>query len=436
MKNFYEKEWKALEEEVNRRGGDGKAVADALRDHYALFSDDAVLWLAGLYDPDIGGFYFSESARDNEKIEYEGRVSALLPDIESTEQATNFLQSSGMIRSFDEIPAWMRDKMAEFICSCEDPETGYFYHPQWGKEYTDTKLARRGRDLMWAEDMAEKFHFELPYPTATQRLKAAANNPDKKEDLNPVLPEHLLSEDAFLKHLMSYDWDHREYWSANRMAAQAVQVKAAGLGETAVRFLNALQDPGTGLWGKTGGYDAINAFLKLSCFYRTLGYSIPYAEKAVKYCVDCINSDAHPIHVCTTYNNWFSIHNILLDLRKYGGEEGNCKADAIAEELLREAPGAIRSTSRKVKMFKKKEGCFSYTPTHTSGTSQGMPAAIFNTDEGDINANSICSTGTVTFMLRALDLEAYKIPLFSPDAYEKFLNAVKRPGGSSPEISG
>ena len=41
MNNFYEKEWTALEEEVNRRGGDGKTAADALRDHYALFSDDA-----------------------------------------------------------------------------------------------------------------------------------------------------------------------------------------------------------------------------------------------------------------------------------------------------------------------------------------------------------------------------------------------------------
>lgn len=427
MNNYYEEKWQALEAEVNRRGGDGREVVAAIKELYSNFDDGAVEWLASLYDPDIGGFYFSESARDNEEIEYDGRVSKLLPDIESTEQATNFLQSSKMISSFDEVPSWMRDKMAEFICSCEDPETGYFYHPQWGKEYTDTKLARRGRDLMWAEDMADKFNFKLPYPTANERLRKTKEEKVGNDTAENVLPDYLLSEEAFMEHLKSYDWDHREYWSGNRMAAQATQVKAAGLGEVAVKFLNSIQDPETGLWGKTGGYDSINAFLKISCFYRSVGHSVPHVEKAVRTCLECINSTDHPIHVCTTYNNWFSIHNILLDLHKFGGDEGKDKADEIAKELLLAAPEAIRSTAKKVKIFKKKEGCFSYCENNTSGTSQGMPVAIFGTNEGDINANGICSTGTVAFMFRALELEDYKIPLFSPNAYDKFLAALKSP---------
>ena len=34
-------------------------------------------------------------------------------------------------------------KMAEFNCSLQDPDDGYIYHPQWGKNITDH---RRGRD--------------------------------------------------------------------------------------------------------------------------------------------------------------------------------------------------------------------------------------------------------------------------------------------------
>ena len=49
-------------------------------------------WLANLYYADIGGFYFSNSARN---------FNGFLPDLESTVQALGFITNSGMAKSYD-----------------------------------------------------------------------------------------------------------------------------------------------------------------------------------------------------------------------------------------------------------------------------------------------------------------------------------------------
>ena len=165
MEKFSEK-WQALEAEVNRRGGDGKAVVAAMKDHYKLYGESVYLWLAGLYDKNIGGFYYSNSGRDNEPF---------LPDIESTNQATNFMLASGLIAKPEDHPLAMREQMTTFCQSLISPADGYINHPQW--DYNDPnwkmKDSRMGRDMAWAANMAQKFKFKYPYTTASERLRAS-----------------------------------------------------------------------------------------------------------------------------------------------------------------------------------------------------------------------------------------------------------------------
>ena len=143
--NNNEAKWNVLKEHFDSRGADGAAVVAAFKEVYEMYTDSIPAWLGGLYDHKTGGFYYSNSARDNEQF---------LPDIESTNQALNLLLNSGMIDSFDRLPKAMRDKMAEYVCSLLDPDDGYIYHPQWGKDIVDS---RRGRDLNWAVDMSASF---------------------------------------------------------------------------------------------------------------------------------------------------------------------------------------------------------------------------------------------------------------------------------------
>ena len=116
-------------------------------------------WLASLYDPKSGGFYYSVSARDND---------GFLPDLESTYQAIYLLQLGGMYKTGpvpEEImPREIQDGFVKFAETLQDDSDGYFYHPQWGKKIG---FSRRGRDLMWAKGLIGKFgggRYKYPLP--------------------------------------------------------------------------------------------------------------------------------------------------------------------------------------------------------------------------------------------------------------------------------
>ena len=123
----------------------GKEATDATRVLYSLYGDDMVDWIANLYDPGIGGFYASSGGRDGAEFG---------PDVQCTVQLLRFIVSSGMVDNVgtkwtEFLPQFMQQQMVYFGKSLQDSKSGYFYHPQWGKELTDTKISRRGRDLSW-----------------------------------------------------------------------------------------------------------------------------------------------------------------------------------------------------------------------------------------------------------------------------------------------
>ena len=407
--------WQRLADEATKKGGNGADIVDAYKYLYSVHSDKLLTWLGGLFDSEIGGFYYSNSARDNEYQEIDGVKHYFLPDIESTNQATNLLQNAGVINEFSELPEWMRKKMAEFNCSLQDPDDGYIYHPQWGKNITDH---RRGRDLMWSVAMEEKFNFKLPYPTAIDRLKEAGENLDKREELIKNLPDHLKSKEAFLGYLESFDWDMRAYPAANTLSAQYAQVRAAGLDGVAYEFINSIQNP-DGTWGKLGGYHAVNAILKLGAVYDN--NPMPNPLGVANTAMDAIICDEPVGTVCWQYNAWFSLRNVLGNLRKFGDDKS---ADGIVAEILKRAPKGIISTAEKVKTFACDDGSYSYTPEYSSCTSQGARVSL-GLKEGDVNASVINCPSVIRNSLMALELEPFIVPIFGSDALEIFLSAVK-----------
>ena len=408
--------WQRLADEATKKGGNGNDIVDAYKELYSAHSDRICTWLGGLFDSEIGGFYYSNSARDNEYHEIDGVKHYFLPDIESTNQATNFMQSSGMIKEFSEIPEWMRKKMIEFNCSLQDPNDGYIYHPQWGK---NIKLSRRGRDMMWSVSMEEKFGFKLPYPTAIERLEEANKNADKKEEIMAVMPDHLKSKEAFLEYLNSLDWDNKAYAAGNFIAAQKMQIDAAGLMPTAVDFINSIQNPETGTWGNKTGYEAVNAILKIGAVYED--NPMPNPMKVAMFAMDCITLPTRVDTVCWQYNAWYSVRNVIQNLRKFGDHKS---ADEIVAEMLRRAPEGIRSSAEKVKTFTCDDGSYSYTPEYSSSTSQAARVSL-GLKEGDVNATVINCTGVIINSLRALELKEFYVPVFDEQGFEKFLAAVK-----------
>ena len=413
--NINEK-WQALEAEVTRRGGDGPEFVKAMKDHNAIYTDKLYLWLASLYDKEIGGFYYSITGRDNEPFR---------PDIESTYQAVGLMLGSGLLARSEDLPLPMREQIIKFCQSLISPEDGYIYHPQW--DYSDPewrhKDSRLGRDLNWANQLSNWFNFKYPYPTAYERLKASAEGGEKK-NVGESAP-HLASAKALIEYLDSYDWDEDAYFSGNNVVSQVNQIISAGLGDVMIDFLNKKQNPETGLWGSKGGYIGINALLKISSAYRAAKAEFPSAEKAMQAAIDCITSDEYCGTICFQYNALFSVSNLLGILKNLGTKQSLESADKAQTLLLKNAPAVIRATTEKVKLFARDDGGFSYQQNRSAAFSQGAPVAIPMTLEGDVNASAIASTGTTRNLYEAFGLVDFKVPFYDEEDSKKLLNAIK-----------
>ena len=174
----------------------GDSAVNELRALYGIYDERYYLWLASLWQPEIGGFYYSVSGRDTE---------GFMPDIESTVQALNSLGRLGLNSAMDEDETKarytkMRRAIIRFAKSLEDPLDGYFYHPQWGK---DISVSRRGRDAGWSVQAINAYGEKPDYPTAYERLASS-----DRED-QTMLPEHLTSLEAFSEYLNTFDFEHR-----------------------------------------------------------------------------------------------------------------------------------------------------------------------------------------------------------------------------------
>ena len=150
---------------------------------------------------------------------------------------------------------------------------------------------------------------------------------------------------------------------------------------------------------------------------------MPNRLKVAMAIMDFITSDELFPHVCCQYNTFFAVKNVLLNIDHFG-EQSAGEREIVLSTLLYKAPEAIRATIKKIRPFKKDQGSFSYFPDRSSEISQGAPAAVPNTAEGDVNATGICSGGIVTNMYAALDLTEYIVPRFGRAEYERFFEIL------------
>ena len=392
----------------------GKETADALRELFSIYNESIYIWLAGLWDPKIGGFYFSESGRDTE---------GLLPDIESTVQALACLSSNGMFggKDFGEgVSENMRKKLGEFVCSLEDPEDGFFYHPQWGKAIT---ISRRGRDLSWSIRLLEALGMKAPYPTVADRLRAAKNG--NSDESGAKLPEHFTSPEKFKEYLEERDLSTRSYFVGNQLQAQQRELEAAGKEyiDVLMDWLYKHQREDNGLWQEVVNYDSVNGLMKLGLIYANLGIAIPRAEKALESTITAAMSDQEITFVCQFYNPLTTICNLLNSVGKVSGNE---RKEELRQVLIEKAPELIRKTRDKVLCCRSMtyDGVFRYQKygDKSGGVSQGLAVGLRVHDD-DVNGCSIAVNGVVPYICGMLGLP--KIPLFGEEDRKLFMELIE-----------
>lgn len=378
----------------------------AMRELYSLYSSELVDWFAGLYDIDIGGYYYSQSARDNEKTVYNEKEYLLLPDAESTCQALGFWSGTGMAEKTggtyaSALPEWMKKDIANYIYNLQDPD-GYFYHPQWGKNIS---LSRRARDFNWSLSMLESLGGAPKYPTILDAGKS-----DKKENDDTLIPEHLSSPEKFAEYLESNNINERSYNFGNQLSSQFPQIRAMGLDKQLLDFLDAHQHSESGHWHNELNYYAVNGIMKISGVYNAAGRPLPNAMAAAKSAIYAITSDEEVKAVVDLWNTWIAVRAMVTNLRKFGEDEA---AAEIVKTLWENAPAMIRKSREKILPFRKEMGSFSYHRKHASPTSQGAPVTCGLVAEGDINATVISSYLLINSLFNALDIPDIKVPMFS-----------------------
>ncbi len=447
----------------------GEDAVEALREHYALFDERFYLWLADLYDPATGGFYYSTSARDTD---------GYLPDIESTVQALAFLTNSGMTASCGGhwkylFPVEMEDKLLEFARSLQSPEDGYFYHPQWeGMTYPPSRLAR---DAGWATQVFDNYYkkYEKIY------IEQGIPEEERRELLKKYMPDYntpnghkgrygepkkgrrdgdenssgaaekwtpqLRSLDAWREYLMQKPLTTKSYPVGNEVSSQSAQIRKrdkeaaeygepTGYVEMTREFFDSQIRSDNGVWEETVKYDAVNGLMKISGLYNSMGWELPYADKGIESAMyialldepDCVGKE--PTGSVDVYNPWVVISQIFANWK-------NCYKDReLAEKniehyrkvLADKAAEMIRATTKKTKRFAKENGAFGYTWGVPPLRSQGMPVSVPGIVEGDVNGGCISCTGVLNHMCSGLGISDIKPAIFYSADLAKFLERIEK----------
>ena len=430
--------WAALEEKV------GKDLTDAIKNFYTLYDPDVIYWIANLYDAEAGAFYYSNSGRN---------TAGYGPDAESTYQILGLLVNMGLGYDVGDkyaniITEEMKTDIINYIKSLQDPESGFFYHPQWGKAFTDTLTLRRARDLSWCTSILSALGsaptYNAPDGTKGDGIPAAGTEltGSLTEDravlvshavLAASYAAHLENEDTFRTYLNNLAVKNASSYYAlgstltsemPQIIERDKQLKAAGatysLVGMVIDFLNKSQNPETGCWVATSDYNAIDGLLKISGIYSKAGVEIPNAERAADSALKAIISETPIGSAVQSYNPWNSYSNVISILNKYGSTQiidgvemtGPERAQRLRDIFYENAPLALQRTREKIQPHQRDDGSFSYNATKSTPNSCGAPVALAGILEGDVNATHLFTSGLIGALYSSLGLSSYKVPLF------------------------
>ena len=418
--------WDALESAIRERYDDAtaKKIRYAFEDFYRdMYSEgDIANWLANLYDHEIGGFYYSNSARDNE---------GFLPDLESTRQALYLIFRLGAPEVFGSVgelyPDWMKERILRFTKGLQD-ENGYFYHPQWERSLTDSKPHRRGRDLNWAGQIFEWFGGAPTYdtPSGVKGDGLLADGTPVKgfshRESEVVAPKeefvtpHLKNREAFEEYLAGFDLKGNSYVVSNALESQGKQIferdkvlREMGadysLTEILLEWFRANQDPKTGLFThQEPDCTGVNGMLKACGAINYIQKPFPNPLRALESAISMIEGGDYEVtSVCDVLNPWYGINQLLKNISLYGDSSED--TEKYKKYIFDHVPEMMMATKKRILQFKKPDGSFSFGIQHSSPTSQGHPVAVKGSYEGDVNATNIGAAAIIAHIFNLVGVE-------------------------------
>ena len=442
---------------------DASAIVRELKNYYGLFSTDMLYWLTDLYDPELGAFYYSNSGRDN---------FGYLPDLESTVQALEMLDRSGLfsvIGGIDggtgRLPDFVSEPMINWARGLQDPLTGYFYHPQWGNSIAG---ARQGRDLDNAVAVFRITKSQPYYNDPSGRMKgiygAYGENAVKPaaaltsrlsksavvavSAITPVasggIDSYLTSLDKWKSYVdnLNINGNGVSYGTGNALVSQWSIIKAAGKDyvDYLINYLNAHIIPEIGLWEEQYeddydnedkvGYNGTNGLMKLCVLYGSLGRRMPYAYEALQSTIKVglyPNTDPKDETMCYAFNIWTCLSGMLSMVKGTDPDNYPAAQKLVAENLA----GLLKSTYDLNHTHLMDDGAFSYYERREMNISQSAPVGCARGPESDVNSLMLGTssvTGTIFNTIKAVYDGVEYVPIWGEFDYYVFISELEKAG--------
>ena len=441
------------------------AIIRSIKNYYTLITSDIIYWVTDLYDPETGAFYHNASSRDN---------FGFLPDIESTLQALYMLDRGGLFSpalgaTLESGNAYLPDSitepLVEWLRGLQDSETGFFFHPQWGKDATGT--SRRGRDLDNAVALFKVTHAQPYYNDPSNRMKGIYGAPGENAvkpasalsarlgtsaikavsaitPASSVLPAYLRTLDAWAAHLeaVNINGDGRSYPQGNALVAEWSVIKAAGPAYVDMLFdyLDSHQYADIGLWEYQNeqdydpddkvGYNGTNGLMKICVLYGHLGRAVPNAYNALQSTIKVglyPNTDPRDETICYSFNIWTCLGSMMGNIKSRDPDNYAAAQKLLADNMV----GLLEASYDLQKSHLQDDGGFSnYERRSMNGTGEFL-VGCSNGPESDTDATMVATTSTVNAMFGTIN-HAFgisgSVPLWCYDDYFVFMNTLEKKG--------
>ena len=376
----------------------GSEAAEELATLTSMMSGTEIYeWVVELYDPEVGAFYYSLSARDH---------YGFLPDLESSEHALGLTRLIGLYGGSDTraicLTAEQQAKYTSWLQSLQNGADGRFYHYQWGPNVNN---ARAGRDQGNAISALYNYGYvggntvlfdnlaagktgsatRVTLPLATSTVSAVSRV--IMASVDATVNQNRFNSDADFKAYLDAELENRNgdfYNLGNYVVAEASDIKARGRAAACIEWFDAKQNTATGLWGDGVSYVTVSALMKIGALYNGLGYEIKYADLAFESALEAAMSDEYAAAIVYVYNPLYAMSDLITNVSRYGSDK--TLLDTVRAGI--DKAGLIRATASKLEKFKKGDGGFSYQINNTITQSQGVTVSL-GTAESDANATTI-----------------------------------------------
>lgn len=330
----------------------------ALKRCDVLVGKDTLEYYYNLYDPATGGFYYSISSRDAERM---------TPFAEGTRFVLESLLDGGLT-----LPDWYKEKVSAWILPHQDPADGYFYEDLWGK---NTAGPRKDRDLTYSADILTRMCGVQPlYPLPQERIRRKSGDAS--------LPEYLAGEREMRAYLDGLDWSVKSIWGTGQKLSSAVSlITAAGLYDFVHEYVKAKQNPDTGLWGEGLGWMNTNGAMKLSAFFRDPAHPYPRMETMIESVLRIYQGDVPPTSATWIWNPFVALNNALHSMGENAG--------AMREKLLCKGADIVNAAIDNAMLLKRADGGFASSIHRATPTQQGYLFGYGLADESDMDGTVI-----------------------------------------------